>query len=766
MLTGLPVRALAIALMGLAWACPTPGAEGLAPTEFGFRGPEIFPIDLGIAHLRSADLNQDGLNDLIVANNDRSKITLLINQTGHTPDPKKASSTSGINELPPDARFRIESIASEKRISSLVVADLNGDTRPDLAYYGDPKELVVHYSDGAGGWEAPKRWAIDDGELSPNALTARDVNGDGRADLMLLAETHLYQLRQNEHGQFGEPDRLPFSGQVKSVQALDIDGDRLNDLLLVNWDDTNPFRFRLQNKEGFLGPEYHFATPPIRSYWAEDLDGDGKTEVVTIAMKSGRVQISNFVRKEAESILDGLASGQFQVLPLSRTTKVRRGICWADLNGDDRTDLLVAEPDSGQLSVFLQDASGNLTLSKTVPSLTGVTDIAVRRGDRKVQEIVLLSAEERQVGVTRYEKDGRIPFPTPLPVEGKPLVLAVGSLDGKETTTLAVVTELNNQRQLWIQTEDGESKTVPMAESFRSNPAAMGFHDTDQDGRVDLVILMPYEKVKVLRQTDDLVFEELDVSAPGGSLESPWMSRADVDGDKKPELLLGQKNFVRAVILEKGNEAWNFRVADQINGASSGSRITAATPVPHGRGGVPLVALMDAERKVLSLCRRDDDGVWQIERNVSLPYADFQGLDTIRLGKSRQGTVAFVGLNAVAWQSFEGDAWEVAELGSYETSIEDGRLFDVVSGDLNQDGRQDLVFLETEKNHLDLVIFDRDGKLVPATRWPVFEKRSFRNRRGTDQMEPREALVKDLTGDGRNDLAVLVHDRVLVYPQD
>jgi hypothetical protein len=33
-------------------------------------------------------------------------------------------------------------------------------------------------------------------------------------------------------------------------------------------------------------------------------------------------------------------------------------------------------------------------------------------------------------------------------------------------------------------------------------------------------------------------------------------------------------------------------------------------------------------------------------------------------------------------------------------------------------------------------------------------------------MEPREALVADVTGDGLNDLLVLVHDRILLYPQE
>src|SRR5208283_1484651 len=112
-------------------------------------------------------------------NNARSKIELLYNRTGKT---NLASTEPAekleLNDLPPDARFHIESIASEKRIYSLVVADLKGDGRPDLAYYGDPKELVVLYNLGSNNWSAPKRWPIDDGQLSANALATGDLNGD------------------------------------------------------------------------------------------------------------------------------------------------------------------------------------------------------------------------------------------------------------------------------------------------------------------------------------------------------------------------------------------------------------------------------------------------------------------------------------------------------------------------------------------------------------------------------------------------------------
>ena len=113
----------------------------------------------------------------------------------------------------------------------------------------------------------------------------------------------------------------------------------------------------------------------------------------------------------------------------------------------------------------------------------------------------------------------------------------------------------------------------------------------------------------------------------------------------------------------------------------------------------------------------------------------------------------------------DGQVWDLTELDSYETPIKDGHLTDVVTGDLDGDGRKDLVFLETAGNYHDLVIFDANRKLVPANRWQVFEERTFRGRRG-DFPEPREAVVADVTGDGKNDLIILVRDRILVYPQE
>ena len=73
--------------------------------------------------------------------------------------------------------------------------------------------------------------------------------------------------------------------------------------------------------------------------------------------------------------------------------------------------------------------------------------------------------------------------------------------------------------------------------------------------------------------------------------------------------------------------------------------------------------------------------------------------------------------------------------------------------------------LQTIRDYLDLVLFTAKHKLIPANRWQVFEERTFRGRR-SDVPAPREAAVADVTGDGKNDLIILVHDRVIVYPQE
>lgn len=760
------------ALLLLAAHHGLPAAAQSTNALFSFGGPEIFPIDPLVAQLRVADFDGDGLNDIALANNSRSKINVLYNQTGRTNTEQRAPAFKReLNELPPDARFQIESIASEKRIAAMVADDFNGDGRPDIAYYGEPRELVVQFNHGTNVWSAPRRWPIADGQLSPNALTSGDLNGDGLSDLVLLGESTMYFIPQLTNGFMGESQRLGLSGSVKSVQVLDVDGDRRDDLLLVNWEDRNPFRFRLQKSDGELGPEVYFSMAPIRSYSADNLEENGKVQVMTIAQNSGRAQVSQFNLSDAKPLSGNFKEGQFQVLPLNRTEKSKRGMAWADVNGDSLVDLIVAEPESGQLSLCVQ-TNGQLSSPRTFPTLAGVSDIAVADWDGNGRpEIFLLSADERQVGVTRMDELSRFPFPSLISVDGRPLAMVAGALNESESA-LAIIVEQDGQRSLVIRNADGSGTTQRLNENFRGTPSTMALHDVDQDGLQDIVLLVPYERIKVLRQRKQSPFEEIDVSSPGGAMEQPWLSTADVDGDRQAELLLPQRNFLRAVVLranasqESTNRGgWGFRVKEQINGSASDSRIIGAASVPNGTNAVPSLFLLDAARRVLTLCERDDSAVWRVVRNMDLPVSAFYQVQPLEMGGRLPNAVALLGVNTVGWLALDGSTWALTELDGYETPVRNGYLTDVVPGDLNNDKRKDLVFLETARNYLDLVIFSAEHKLVPANRWQVFEERTFRSRRA-DLPEPREAAVADVTGDGRNDLIVLVHDRVLVYPQE
>ena len=277
---------------------------------FGFTGHETYPIDNGIALLHAADLDGDGLNDLVVVNNLRGNIDLLYNLTGKTNHAATPPRKLEINELPPDARFRLDSIPVDEHIAALSVADLNGDGRPDFVFFGDTKDLEIIYNQGTNGWSDPKRWHIEDGRMDPNALATGDLNGDGLTDIVLLGDNgSLYYLPQQADHTFGEPQKIPYSGTPKAVQIADMDGDGRKDLLLVDWETPTPFRFRLQNASGQLGPEMYFKSQPIRSYCADNLEGGAKNFIVTIAQNSSHAEVWEFTRKPAERFVRRVSPG-------------------------------------------------------------------------------------------------------------------------------------------------------------------------------------------------------------------------------------------------------------------------------------------------------------------------------------------------------------------------------------------------------------------------------------------------------------------------
>lgn len=737
---------------------------------FSFTGPELFPIEDGISNLRVADLDGDGLQDLVVVNNRRARITLLYNRTGKEPEalPDNLTRPREPNELPPDARFEIRSVASEKRVLALEVADVNGDGRPDLVYYGEPRELVVQLNEGQRRWGTPRRWAVPDVPFSPHVLAVGDLDGDGTVEVFLLGEAQIHRFQQGAEGRLERLEPLPLGQSAYSLQLLDVNGDGRLDLVLVNWESPDPIRVRFQRPAGAFGPEILFRLPAIRAYWADREGPTGPAHLVAVGQASGRALLARFAREAGEP-LGPFTAGQFEVFPVPRTERVRRGMVWADANGDGIVDLLAADPDTGHLLVQWGEADGDLRPPAQFPTLMGVTEIIVEDWDGDGHpEIFLLSPEEKVIGVSRVTEAEIVPFPRLLPMVGRPMTMTSGKRTPAEPVTLAVVLDQEGSRSLVLWQAQGQLRRLDLNPAFKGPVSHLAWHDVDRDGRTDLVLLASYERIKVLRQLEDGEFEELDVPPPGGVLENPWLTWADLDADGQPEMLLGQRNLLRAVRLRSvpgptGPAAWSFEVLEQINADDRDARLTAAGSL-FGPDGRPVLCTLDAQHRSLRLFQRGVDGLWQQRGRLALSRSDFSGLRFVPGDSQRAPALLFTGPQAAARLRLGGHTWTLLELDQYETPVRDGYLRDVVSGDLDGDGRKEWVFLETARHYVDIVRWNGD-RFEPGDRWPVFEQRSFQAMR-TPRFEPREAAVADVTGDGRNDLILIVHDRVLVYPQD
>jgi hypothetical protein len=231
--------------------------------------------------------------------------------------------------------------------------------------------------------------------------------------------------------------------------------------------------------------------------------------------------------------------------------------------------------------------------------------------------------------------------------------------------------------------------------------------------------------------------------------------------DDVPTILAAQENFARK--LQLGNDQ-EWHVVDQYNASEPSARIVGAALINlDGKPGREVV-LIDTGIRKLRILRREGD-LFRPWKEIELGSFPYEAVRVADLNGDGRDDLLLIGRGRFA-VLYAGKAVPVMnELATYETKLKKTFFSDVVAGDLNGKGRPDLALIDTQSHYIEILNVDADHQPHHAFHFKVFEEKSFSE--GHDGgTEPREAAIADVTGDGRADLILLVHDRVLVYPQD
>jgi hypothetical protein len=284
--------------------------------------------------------------------------------------------------------------------SSLAVADVNGDGKPDVLVTDclnssncSSAAVSVLLGNGDGTFQPPVAYRVP---WQPNSVVVADLNGDGKPDL-IVGDSVVSVLLGNGDGTFQPAVTYNLDGAASSVAVADVNGDGIPDVLAVNpsWNTVNVL---LGNGDGtFQSAQAYPAVSPFspvgpHQIVLSDINGDGKLDVV--------------VALDGVGLLLGNGDGTFGPMTLYDFGQGWESIAVGDVNGDKKPDVASFDSYSTVLSALLNN---NGAPASTLSLTSSANPVTVKKSVSYIASVTPQSGGTAQGSVEFMDEFGSVP---------------------------------------------------------------------------------------------------------------------------------------------------------------------------------------------------------------------------------------------------------------------------------------------------------------------------------------------------------------------
>jgi hypothetical protein len=434
-------------------------ADDLMRRDVGGNGPSALTL---------ADLNGDGLDDILVTNGASGDVTVLVNNGEGFFSEERFSFNADDFQVANNGTTVFSHDATPATFAvAVAVADINRDGRPDLVAAGNFLNLAV-LQGGPSGRNADNfdfasfSNPVVDGNISLPTLFAlgqfNDDNGNGRsdaqdfADLAILSPETIWSPEDDSLAIYlgdvtsgfvqkinldraEEPIPLLAGRQPTGITVADVNGDGFSDLLVG--DAAGDILTLLGNGDGTFQPVQQIAGRNA-SLAVDRLGENGQNAFVIGDQAGNRVAVQQSISSAASIFRDQqdgiLAPGAVQL---------------ADLNGDGIPDLVVANSGGNDVLVYPGTGDGRFGAAQvffTGTDPAGVT-VADLNGDR-IPDLIVADRGSNDVDVLFGQGQGTAWTLTPGPRLASggsgPVSTTVADVNGDGLPDLLVTNHLSN----------------------------------------------------------------------------------------------------------------------------------------------------------------------------------------------------------------------------------------------------------------------------------------------------------------------------------